>query len=69
MQRPQGIVHPQFPSYMCKLHKFLYGMKQAPRAWFQCFTTHLVTHDFKASLVDLSLFVRNVQGSITYLLL
>lgn len=69
MQQPQGFVSKEFLSYVCKLNKSLYGLKQAPRAWFQCFTTHLLTHGFIASQADPSLFVRNVDGSITYLLL
>lgn len=57
------------PSYVCKFNKSLYGLKQAPRAWFHCFTSQLFTYGFVASHVDSSLFVRNVCGSITYLLL
>lgn len=57
MQQPQGFISTEFPSYVCKLNKSLYGLKQAPRAWFQCFTTHLLTHGFIASQVDPSLFV------------
>lgn len=54
---------------MCKLNKSLYGLKQALRAWFHCFTSQLLTYGFVASQVDSSLFVRNTHGSITYLLL
>lgn len=69
MQQPQGFVSKAFPSHVCKLQKSLYGLKQAPRAWFHYFTSHLLTHGFVASQADPSLFVRNVHGSITYLLL
>ncbi|XP_022143489.1 uncharacterized protein LOC111013365 [Momordica charantia] len=69
MQQPQGFVDPTNPSYVCKLRKSLYGFKQAPRAWFECFTTHLLKLGFVASSVDSSLFVRLVHGSYTYLLL
>lgn len=34
MMQPQGLVHPQFPTVMCRLKKAIYGFKQAPRAWF-----------------------------------
>lgn len=69
MHQPQEYVDPTFPTPVCKLVKSLYGHKQAPCAWFDCFTTHLLTLGFVASTVDLSLFVRRLYGSIIYLLL
>ena len=32
MSQPEGFLHPQFPTHVCKLKKALYGLKQAPRA-------------------------------------
>lgn len=69
MVQPPGFKDTSFPSHVCKLHKSLYGLKQAPRAWFECFTTHLLTLGFVASLADSSLFVRIERASCTYLLL
>ena len=39
MQQPPGYVDHQFPHHVCRLHKFLYDLKQAPRAWFDKFTS------------------------------
>lgn len=34
MSQPPIIHHPDLPDYLCLLHKALYSLKQAPRAWF-----------------------------------
>ena len=69
MQQPPGYVDPLHPSYVCKLHKSLYGPKQAPRAWFERFTSHLLHLGFTTSMVDKSLFIFHSSGTIIYLLL
>ena len=32
--QPPGYVDPRLPQHVCKLQKFLYGFKKAPRAWY-----------------------------------
>ncbi|GKB52511.1 retrovirus-related pol polyprotein from transposon TNT 1-94 [Tanacetum coccineum] len=36
----------KFPNYACKLDKALYGMKQAPRAWYETLSTFLIQDKF-----------------------
>ena len=69
MQQPLGYVDPTHPSYMCKLHKSLYGLEQDPRAWFERFTFHLLHLGFTASMVDISFFIFHSTSTIIYLLL
>jgi hypothetical protein len=57
MEQPQGFINKDFPDYVCKLHKSIYGLKQASRAWFHCLSTTLLDLGFQASLVDTSLFI------------
>ena len=34
IEQPHGFVDPQNPSYVCKLGKKIYGLRQAPQAWY-----------------------------------
>jgi hypothetical protein len=49
-------VNKEHHDFICKLHKFIYGLKQASRAWFHCLSTILLELGFIVSLVDSSLF-------------
>jgi hypothetical protein len=57
MEQPQGFMDPHHPTFVYKLHKALYGFKQAPRAWFNRLSLSLQQLGFSGSLVDSSLFV------------
>ena len=69
MTQPTGFQDRTCPNHVCLLHKSLYGLKHAPRAWFERFTSYLFTLGFVASTADPSLFIRSVGSSLTYLLL
>ena len=69
MVQPPGFVNSAFPHHVCKLNKSLYELKQAPRAWFERFTSHLLTIGFTASTADPSLFVFRNGSTFLYLLL
>jgi histone deacetylase 1/2 len=53
---------------VCKLHKSLYDLKQAPRAWYTRLSDLLLSIGFWASKVDTSLFILSNWINIFYLL-
>lgn len=53
---------------VCKLHKSLYGLKQAFRQWFIKLSTTLKLANFKQSMADCSLFVRSQDGKSALLI-
>lgn len=40
MEPPPGLSHP--PHHVCRLRRALYGLFQAPRAWFERFATAML---------------------------
>jgi len=56
MEQPRGFINETKPNYVCKLHKSLYGLKQASRAWFHRLSQQLVEFGFQESISDYSLF-------------
>ena len=58
MEQPPGFINSAFPHHVCQLNKSLYGVKQAPRAWFLKLSTHLLSLGFSASKTDTSLFFK-----------
>jgi hypothetical protein len=69
MRQPPSFVDPASPSHVCFLHKSIYGLRQAPRAWFEKFSSHLLTIRFIASQADPSLFLYKHGSTVLYLLL
>ena len=48
-EQPRGFVDATRPEYVCRLVKSLYGLKKAPRAWFQRFHDYVQSIGFTAT--------------------
>jgi hypothetical protein len=64
MQQPTCFVDPALPTHVCRLHKSLYGLKQAMRAWYTRLSNFFLSIGFCASKVDTSLFILTVNHDI-----
>nr|GFA68218.1 copia protein [Tanacetum cinerariifolium] len=58
VSQPDGFVDPDNPNHVYKLKKALYGVKQAPRAWYDMLSSFLLSQYFSKGLVDPTLFIR-----------
>lgn len=67
MEQPIGFKSPN-SSQVCKLNRAIYGLKQAPQAWFERLTKTLVQFGFQTSRCDPSLFIHSHSGHCTYIL-
>jgi hypothetical protein len=50
----------QYPNHVYKLHKELYELKQAPRAWYECLRYFLIKNGFRIGNLDSTLFTRKM---------
>ena len=62
MAQPKGFINPHFPNHMLYLKNTLYGLKHAPRAWYDWLTQYLVSHRFTRGKADQTLFIKREDG-------
>ncbi|GJU00586.1 ribonuclease H-like domain-containing protein [Tanacetum coccineum] len=62
----QDLAH---PDHVCLLQRSLYGLKRAPRAWFQWFAAYITRVGFSHSRCDSSLFIYRQGTDTAYLIL
>lgn len=58
----------EFSGKVCKLKKFLYGLKQASRQWYSKLSQALLKYGFEQSKSDHSLFIYNSESFFLELL-
>nr|GEY76623.1 putative ribonuclease H-like domain-containing protein [Tanacetum cinerariifolium] len=62
--QPPGIKDLDFPDKVYKVKKALYGLHQAPRAWYKTLSTYLLDNGFKRGQIDKTLFIKRNKGDI-----
>ncbi|GJV43180.1 putative ribonuclease H-like domain-containing protein [Tanacetum coccineum] len=56
--QPLGFEDPDFPDRVYKVKKALYGLHQAPRAWYETLSTYLLDNGFQRGKIDKTLFIK-----------
>ncbi|GKB34895.1 putative ribonuclease H-like domain-containing protein [Tanacetum coccineum] len=62
--QPLGFEDPHFPDKVYKVEKALYGLHQAPRAWYETLSTYLIENGFRRGTIDKTLFIKKDKGDI-----
>ncbi|GJV40888.1 putative ribonuclease H-like domain-containing protein [Tanacetum coccineum] len=62
--QPPGFDDPDFPDRVYKVEKALYGLHQAPRAWYETLSTYLLDNGFKRGKINKTLFIKRYKGDI-----
>nr|GEV05723.1 hypothetical protein [Tanacetum cinerariifolium] len=64
VSQPPGFVDPEFPDRLYKVEKALYGLHQAPRAWYETSSTYLLDNRFRRATIDKTLFIKKIKDDI-----
>ncbi|KAD2392849.1 hypothetical protein E3N88_39826 [Mikania micrantha] len=64
VSQPPGFEDPLHRDQVYKLDKALYGLHQAPRAWYETLSTHLLNNGFRRGVIDCTFFSREKDGDL-----
>nr|GEW54246.1 hypothetical protein [Tanacetum cinerariifolium] len=62
--QPLGFEDPDYPDKVYKVVKALYGLHQAPRAWYESLANYLLENSFPRGKIDQTLFIKRQKGDI-----
>nr|GEV72379.1 putative ribonuclease H-like domain-containing protein [Tanacetum cinerariifolium] len=62
--QPLGFKDPDHPDKVYKVVKALYGLHQAPRAWYEILANYLLENGFQRGKIDQTLFIKRQKGDI-----
>nr|GEV64671.1 hypothetical protein [Tanacetum cinerariifolium] len=62
--QPFGFEDLHFPNKVYQVEKALYGLHQAPRAWYETLSTYLLENRSRRGTIDKTLFIKKDRGDI-----
>nr|GEW44523.1 copia protein [Tanacetum cinerariifolium] len=62
--QPLGFEDPDYPNKVYKVVKALYGLHQAPTAWYETLANYLLENDFQRGKIDQTLFIKKQKVDI-----
>nr|GEZ45833.1 retrovirus-related Pol polyprotein from transposon TNT 1-94 [Tanacetum cinerariifolium] len=62
--QPLGFEDPDHPDKVYKVVNALYGLHQAPRAWYETLANYLLENGFQRGKIDQTLFIKRQKGDI-----
>ncbi|GJS43389.1 putative ribonuclease H-like domain-containing protein [Tanacetum coccineum] len=62
--QPPGFKYPNNPNKVYKVVKALYGLHQAPRAWYETLANYLLGNGYKRGKIDQIFFIKKQKGDI-----
>ncbi|GJW70983.1 putative ribonuclease H-like domain-containing protein [Tanacetum coccineum] len=64
VSQPPGFIDPKYPKKVYKVVKALYGLHQAPRAWYATLSTFLLKSGYISGTIDKTLFIKKDKNDI-----
>ncbi|GJU60601.1 putative ribonuclease H-like domain-containing protein [Tanacetum coccineum] len=62
VKQPPGFEDLEFPNRVYRVEKAMYGLHQAPRAWYGTLSKYLLDNGFQRGTIDQTLFIRKHKG-------
>nr|GFD14032.1 uncharacterized mitochondrial protein AtMg00810-like [Tanacetum cinerariifolium] len=62
--QPPRFEDPDYPDKVYKVVKALYGLHQAPRAWYETLANYLLENGFQLGKINQTLFIKKKKGDI-----
>ncbi|GKA41814.1 putative ribonuclease H-like domain-containing protein [Tanacetum coccineum] len=64
VSQPPGFIDPMYPQKVYKVVNALYGLHQAPRAWYATLSTFLLKNGYRRGTIDKTLFIKKDKHDI-----